>query len=113
MIRETGKVETLSFIDPRHNVDCVTDFIGSHGGLTDGQFTYDDDQDIYLCDQETYDWWSKVITDHQVMEERIKALCDKYGSGRVYDVVHQVADCDLEDMPAAVDAALDEAFAGK
>lgn len=112
-IRETGKIATLSMIDPRTSTDCVVDFIGNYGALTDGQFTYNDEQGIYLCDQETFDWWQKVAADHQAMEERIKELTDVHGYDRVYTVVDQAGQYDLDDMPAAIMAALDEAFSVK
>jgi hypothetical protein len=113
MIRETGKIETLSFIDPRSKTDFITDFIGNQGALDDGQFTYDEDKDAYVCSQENFEWWQKVAADHQAMEERIKELTDEYGHDRVYAVVEQAGQYDLEDMPAAIIAALDEVFAGK
>ncbi|MEK8128634.1 hypothetical protein WMW72_12025 [Paenibacillus filicis] len=109
-IKETGAKETLSIVDPRSNVDFVSDFIGNHGAFIDGQFTYDEDSDMFAADQDTYDWWAKVTTDHQALEDRIAELEEEHGKDRVQAVVHGASDCDLEDMASAVNGALDEEF---
>jgi len=104
-----GKKEVLSLVV--NGTECVGDFIGNYGALADGQFTYDEDQGVYLCDPETYDWWAKVVSDHQALEDRLAELRDQYGADRVRDVLASVGNYDLEDEAAAINEALDEAFA--
>lgn len=110
IINETNAHETLTMNHPGTDVDCVTDFVGNNGALADGQFVRDDDADAYRCDQETYEWWARVISEHEALEERIYELRDEHGWDAVQDAIGNAADCDLEDIPANVNAALDEAF---
>lgn len=110
IINETGLEETLSIVDPKSNVDFVKDFIGNHGAFSDGQFTFDEEVDAYRCEQDTYDWWAKVVSDHQALEERIADLKEAHGSDRVLDVLDGVGGYDLEDVAAAVNRELDDAF---
>jgi len=105
-----GKIEFLELIDPNSGVNVAADIIGNHGALSDGQFVRNEDADAYECSPETFAWWKRVLADHQALEERIAALVEEHGSDAVYDVVNSVGDYDLEDIPAAVNAALDGAF---
>ena len=105
-----GKEEVLSLMV--NGTECVGDFIGNYGALEDGQFTYDDEYGVYLCrDQETFNWWAKVVSDHQALEDRLAELRDEYGADRVQDVLASVGSYDLEDEAAAINEALDEEFA--
>lgn len=110
IIKETGKEKSLSIIDPRTGVDFIQDFIGNHGALIDGQFVFDEDRDAWVCDQETYDWWVKVVNDNQALNDRIYELENELGSETVQNVVQGSDATDLEDHAAAVNQSLDEAF---
>lgn len=108
-----GKIEVLEMIDPKSKVNCATDIIGNHGGLSDGQFRYNEEADAYECTPETFEWWKRVLADHQTLEDMIAELAElieEHGSDKVHEVVNSVGDYDLEDQPAAIRAALDEAF---
>jgi len=105
-----GKIEALELIDPKSGVNCAADIIGNYGGLSDGQFRYNEDAGAYECSPETFEWWRRVLADHQALENRIAELVEEHGSDAVYSVVHSVGDYDLEDQPAAINAALDAAF---
>jgi len=110
IIKETYAIETLSIIDPKSGVDYISDFIGNTGALIDGQFEWDEDRDAYVCDQETFDWWSTVVTANQALDDRINALVQEHGSETVYEVIHAAGSVDLEDHAPNVNQALDEAF---
>ena len=109
IVKETGTKEILS-ITARGGIDYIVDFIGNTGAFNDGQFEWDDEQDAYLCNQDTFNWWSKVVTDNQALEDRIAALKETYGSGAVSEVVAGASNVDLEDLDVSVNAALDETF---
>ncbi|MBE0436924.1 MAG: hypothetical protein IBX56_14100 [Methylomicrobium sp.] len=110
VINETSATETLSIIDPNTGIDYIQDFIGNTGALKDGQFTYDDDQDAYLCDQETFNWWSAVVDANQTLENRIHTLVNEHGSEAVYDIINEAGNFDLEDHAANINQVLDDAF---
>jgi len=109
-IVEKSASETLSIIDPRSGCDYITDFIGNTGALADGQFTYDEDQDAYICDQDTFDWWERVVNDNQELEDRIYDLVNEYGSEALYGVINDAGNFELEDHAASINQALDDAF---
>lgn len=111
IVKETGAKETLS-ITSQDGIDYIKDFIGNYGAFNDGQFEHDDEQGAYLCNQDTFNWWSKVVNDNQALEDRIAALKEIHGSDAVGEVVANASNVDLEDLAASVNAALDEAFSG-
>lgn len=110
IIKETSAIETLSIIDPKSGVDYISDFIGNTGALIDGQFEWDEDRDAYVCGQDTFDWWSVVVTVNQELNDRIHDLVQEHGSEKVYEVIHAAGSVDLEDHAVNVNQALDEAF---
>ncbi|AKG37826.1 hypothetical protein VK70_17120 [Paenibacillus durus ATCC 35681] len=109
-IKETGKSEALSIIDENTGVDFIQDFIGNYGALSDGQFTFDEETGTYIADQDTFDWWDKVVTDQTALEARIAELKEEHGYEAVDEVVNEATSVDLEDLAAAVNKALDEEF---
>lgn len=111
-IRESGVTETLSIIDPASGVDYIADFVCCTDALRDGQFTWDDSIDAYVCDQETFGWWATVIEDVQALNYRIHALVEEHGSRVVYDVIHTVDSSDLETHAETLNRVLDEHFGG-
>ncbi|EGY51312.1 hypothetical protein [Neisseria shayeganii] len=110
IIKETNTRETLSIIDHKTGCNFIADFIGNTGALDDGQFEWNEEQNAYICNQETFDWWEKVISDNQALENRIAELIEEHGSDAVYKVVADAAYGDLEDHAAIINSELDENF---
>lgn len=109
IIKETGASETLEIVDYRTKVNYVKDFIGNSGDLNNGIFVYDEEQDAYICEQDTFDWWEKVLYDHQEVDDRIKEMSDKYGDPTIQNVINKAnVFADLEDQPDFINKALDE-----
>ena len=111
-IKETGKVDKLTLLDPETGVDYTVDFIGGTAALNDGHFIYDEDQGTYLCDQQTFEWWEKVLGDNQLLARRIFELQQIHGTEAVFRAFDGVSIMDLEYYAACVNQALDEAFGG-
>ena len=111
-IKETGAKETLELIDS-HGTDCAIDVIGNYDGIGSDahQFQLDEDTGIYTCTQDTYDWWNRVLAEQQDLTDRIAELSKEYGAEAVQDAIGTSGDCDLEDQAAAINKALDAAFA--
>lgn len=110
IIKETNAQESLEIIDPRTGINWIQDFIGNTGALTDGKFVLDEEQDAYICDQDTFDWWFKVVSENESLENRIYELTQEHGSDEVYSVIHNAGSFELEDHAAGVNNALDEVF---
>lgn len=85
----------------------VIDFIGDH--IID-DFTYDEERDVYITDQETFEWWEKVIKDRQKLDERIDDLIQIHGYDKVVEAIDKAGNVELECEAAAINAALDEVF---
>ena len=52
IIKETGEKGSLSIVE--NNCDIIPDLIGSYGGFNDGQFVFDSEKNLYVCDKETF-----------------------------------------------------------
>lgn len=74
----------------------ITDFIGNHDAFNEQQFSYDEEKNVYHCDQDTFDWWNQVVNDQHALQERIKDLIEVYGSEAVNEVVARAVDVELE-----------------
>lgn len=73
-INKTGELKELKAIDRDTNCEYTQDLVGNAGGLTDGQFTWSAEDDAYLTDQATYDWWHNYICDQHKSESDIEDL---------------------------------------
>jgi hypothetical protein len=116
-IKETGEIKTLEIRDER-GIEWADDMIGNAGAKTDGQFTWDDEEEVYLAEQGTYDWWHDYIADYEATEEAITALAEKLDvqrweivkrvgeaqDGVDYDRHHEVAMQALEEYEAEYNA---------
>lgn len=112
-IKETGKIEILSIIDPITGVNYIRDFIGNSGAFIDeSQFAWDDEGEVYVCGQDTYDWWSKVASDNEELENKIRELKQEHDATIVESIVYGAGNVDLENHADCVNAALDEHFGG-
>jgi len=109
IIKETGEVKELCSKDHR-GIDYTTDFVGNAGGFVNGDFTYVKNFEVYMCSQDTYDWWKEVISDNERLEERIEELNKKYGKGEVERVLYSQIKVDLENNARKVHGWLDEVF---
>ncbi|MBS5835205.1 MAG: hypothetical protein KIC74_00010 [Neisseria sp.] len=108
-IKETGKIETLSIIDPKTSCDYIFDFVGNTGAF-DREFEKTDNENVdFAISQADYNWWAKVVADNQALENRIAELVAEHGYDRVMDAVTST-NSDLEDYAATANAALDEEF---
>lgn len=73
------------------DVDCTRDYILSHD--IDG-FEYDDQQELYICDKDTYDWWINQIKKQEIQDSVFNLIEDEELKLDVY----RCAECDLEDQ---------------
>jgi hypothetical protein len=100
-IKETGKIETLSVIDPQTGCCYVSDLIGNADGFS--QFERDEASDTWLCDQETFDWWLNYIRATEKSDAMVEELKDVLGSDLVFEMVADACDgVEFGDLPFAV-----------
>ncbi|GIO13550.1 hypothetical protein J19TS2_31050 [Cohnella xylanilytica] len=108
-IKETGELDTLVLMDS-NGINWVRDFIGNVGALNDGQFVYDQEEDVHVVSQEDYEWWSNTIQLHQRLNDRIEELSQEHGRDAVDEALQGIDMLDLDVEAKAMLAALDEAF---
>lgn len=108
IIRETEGQQELNIYDARTGVNWIMDLLGNADALLDGQFDWDEDLDAWVCDQDTWDWWCRVVREYQEADDRIQEMREEYGYERIDQLTHSVHYNDLEDWPGAVNASLDK-----
>ena len=110
-IKETGKIVVLSLLDRKSGQNWIKDLLGNHNA----DCTYDDDG-LCIMDQETYDWWARVVSWLDDADEALDNLLsldltneerEEYMS-RIHDVTGGL---DLEDQPAAQEEEIDAILA--
>lgn len=108
-IRETGETKELELIDQKTGCSWVVDFIGNTGAMNDGQFEYDEDNGVYLCDQGTFDWWDEIITKQDELDTRIAEMCEEYDFDTIMDIVWNATEAgtDLENEADYINQELD------
>ena len=103
LIRETGEIDELVITDAKTGLAWTGDFVGNAGAFIDGQFVYDEDEDYYVADQDTFDWWENVAGEYEKADYAKKEFLDSIEDedARIkYDLMIQDAcNCDLEYMP--------------
>ena len=66
-----GKEKKLVITDPKTGCDWTEDCMEGSGDLS-----WNNDEDRFEMDQDTYDWWSDYLDRRQVIEEKIYELDD-------------------------------------
>lgn len=105
---ETKEWSLCSIVHGQQQCCYVADLIGD-----DDNIAYDDEIECYVCDQEVYDWWTKVINDHQALEYRLDELRCEHGSEAVWAVLENAPCDEIEYYSAVVNEALDVEFGAK
>jgi hypothetical protein len=88
-----------------NGIDASGDFIGntSHGMDSDGD-------DNYIASQQDFDWWKKVIQQHEKMADIISQYKLANDPHEVDRIAQDWSDVDLEYQPAQVLLGLERAF---
>lgn len=98
-IKESGKVETLSIIDPKTGCCYVADLIGN----ADGFSQFEREGEMWVCDQETFDWWDAYITLLEKTDDLIEGLEGILGCDFVHEMMDgALAGVEFSDIPAAI-----------
>ncbi len=85
VIKETGKREALTILSET-GIEWTHVLIGNADGFREGRFVWSEEEDAYLADQDTYDWWSAYITDSNTTDQEVIALADELGISK--SIIH-------------------------
>lgn len=94
-IRETNEIVGI-YIYSKQGIEWTQDLLGNGGAFLDGQFVWDDDEDIYVADRGTVDWWWSYIDDYYDVEWHITDLAERLGLDRD-KICMQVGDAQDDD----------------
>lgn len=108
-VKELNDYRELSITDS-NGLDWTEDFMEIDHLQNTGQFSYDDDLDAWVCNKDEYEWWKDYINDYCGVEERLEEVREIYGCEAVEEAIKDAYCGDAEDIPGAVNMALDDAF---
>lgn len=77
-ITDTAERAELAVIDSKTDTNYAIDFIGNTGAIGNGEFAWDEEHAAYTCTKKVYDWWQKVCSKQQGVEDRLDELREEY-----------------------------------
>ncbi|MCP4651186.1 MAG: hypothetical protein GY853_14055 [PVC group bacterium] len=104
-IKETGKAEELIIINPETGTEWSDDLIGGTLATSDGQFVWDDEEQIYVSDQENYDWWETYLEEYENAENR-KYNMELTEAEEIY--INNNIHVEFNDIPSVTEQLLDD-----
>jgi len=108
----TKQIIALELID-KNGVNWIKDYIGNTGGfgsLQDGLIEYDQDNDIYLADTETINWWIDIIDRQKNVDEEIDNIRQNFGDEIAEQLISNSADGDLESTINGIEFAINQFY---
>lgn len=90
------ELKFLALIDPSTGAYLERAMLESEGALSDGQFVYNAEHDLYDCDEGTYEWWRDRLAEWQDFYDVKHRLVQAHGTAAVDAVLSQCDDWDLE-----------------
>ncbi len=109
-IKETGEIKELSIFDGQYIQEFTEDFICLSNGFVN-DFYRDNEIEMWVVnDEDTFRWWGKLISEHQLIEYRKMELIQEYGYDAVLDALENsgAGSADIEDEAAYLNDALDK-----
>ena len=110
-IKETGETKELGIIDPVSGMNWISDFIGNTGAMNDGQFTWNEKDDLYEVSEEDLDWWENLVEEYEKADKaqyKFKKTLDTEDREAFENEIFKACNCDLEDMPRAILSEIEE-----
>lgn len=104
-IKETGKIETLTLLDPKSGCCWIHDAVDPSGDIL-----YNEVTEVYECDQDTFDWWQAFATAYQAADYRWHALLQDVDNDTYNDMIEakQGMEAEFNDYPSALSELCDE-----
>ena len=98
-IKETGKEERITCIDPKQGTDWSSDLIGNADPKNEG---YNDDG-IMIMTQVNFDWWFNYCSEYESADYAVNELLIEKDSHELTDYYHNLI-CGMEfnDIPEAM-----------
>ena len=97
-IKETGAIQTLKITD-KNGVEYTQDFCSTGSDWSD--FKWDDENDVYTCDQDAFDFWVAHIAKTEKFEEMRSEAQNEYGFDAVESLLADALNgVEFNDIPS-------------
>jgi len=94
LIKETNELGELEYI--WNGIDCTKDLADI---ATNGSFILDRENEYYIADEDTFNWWKEYITDSMADDEEEERLREIYDSNKVFEIINEeLAHCNDYDQ---------------
>lgn len=95
LIKETSEVKSLSIIDPKTNIDYISDFIGNTGALGREFEKIEHDKAEYQVSEGDFEWWENVIKTTQEADDLMFENADKI-TDEVNEKLYNINENDID-----------------
>lgn len=85
-INETSEVKELSITDI-NGIDFTNDLIGNSGAIGD-TIIWDDENECYTTDEDTFDWWDDYANKLKSDTEELEELKELYDNDKISDIIN-------------------------
>lgn len=104
-IKESGKIEEITLIDNLSGLNWENDLLSNYNAAME----YDEDNDVYIMEQDEYDWWSDLVERYQAADNRYHNMLQKTDDYEgLQEHMFNMGTCDLENTPENMESLLDE-----
>lgn len=106
-INESGNIETLCITDPILGCSSILDLISKADDL--GSFSRDEIDDIWSCNQETFEWWQEYLHSMKEANKLSAILSEQFGVGTINSLISKAIEgTGFNDLPYSIIEALGE-----
>lgn len=100
----TGEIVEITMMD-ENGIDYSADFIEAGNR---SEFSWNDDCEMHEAEDGDIQWWIGICAAHEELNSRLSDLRQEYDPEELHEAIKHAFDVDLEDMPGAVNQAIDE-----
>jgi len=109
-VRGTNEVVEFSLYNNEIGENIIFDFMESNSAFLTGEFIYNEEEDLYACEQQIYERWSNIILKQDLLAQRIDALKIDHGDFMVTEVINKALFRDIDEEADAINYELDRVF---
>ena len=115
IIEETGKVKEIRIKDAKTGLDWSGDFIGDNLVTPEYKYSEAEDEELLVMVEDDFNWWSELAGKYESSDLAVKEYFDSLEYSPAWEAAHDAyiytdrKGCDLENLPDAMKAALEDA----
>lgn len=111
-VRVNGSTDifVFSLYDELLGEELIFEFLETHCAFVAEQFIYIEEEDLYACEEETFDKWQSIIEQQSELSRRIKNLKVEHGDLFIGEIINKAFFHSIEDEAEAINYELDRAL---